>query len=682
MRLISAHIENFGKLSDVSFEFEQGLNVIFHENGWGKSTLAAFIRAMFYGLTGAKNASILNSDRKKYRPWQGGVFGGKLVFEAKGKSYLLTRVFGGTDSEDVFELRDYPANVISTDYGTKIGEELFGIDSASFLRTIFIGQNDMVTNVTDSINSKVGRLLDDSEDLKGYETALTVLNDRLNSLSPTRKTGSISKRRGEITGIDRLVKDGKDLYKNLEELERMTDDLRYRQDEIREKLKENGLVLKKISEAKAVKTIKDHREMLNAGHKAKADALEECRRFFKDKVPTKDEIDGILELSSELVRKEAERDAFKSQHQEEERLKQTLHNAEKDAGMNSMFILGIVLTVLGCGLCMAGLITSSIPFAIAGGAALCIGIVLIVLEKSRSKEKTLNLLNARNAYDQFLEKKNTYDKLDRECKDISDRITGFLNGIGVETEANVNSQLLRLRDRADDYYDALVLEKEALRALSDYEKGNKGVLSQTDYEDLPNENDVEQEKQLLEDELEKNRSLLPEYEARKNTLREQIDEWEDNKETLRLLKEIQQEEKLEYDRKAMAKKVLERAKENMTMRYVGPIIAGFKKYYSMITGESADRFYIDANTKVTIDEAGLQRDTGLFSTGIKDLIGIVLRISLADAMYPDELPMLIMDDPFVNFDDEKLSRVTSFLDMISAKYQILYFTCSEFRRVI
>ena len=50
MRLISCHIENFGKLHELDIDFDPGESVIFEENGWGKSTLAAFIRIMFYGF--------------------------------------------------------------------------------------------------------------------------------------------------------------------------------------------------------------------------------------------------------------------------------------------------------------------------------------------------------------------------------------------------------------------------------------------------------------------------------------------------------------------------------------------------------------------------------------------------------------------------------------------------------
>ena len=47
MKLLSCHVENFGKLSDFSYVFEEGLNVFLAENGWGKSTLAAFLKVVF-----------------------------------------------------------------------------------------------------------------------------------------------------------------------------------------------------------------------------------------------------------------------------------------------------------------------------------------------------------------------------------------------------------------------------------------------------------------------------------------------------------------------------------------------------------------------------------------------------------------------------------------------------------
>ena len=68
MKLLKCHIENFGNLANYNYEFKEGLNVINKPNGFGKSTFASFIKAMFYGLEGGtKRASL--TDRKRYLPW-------------------------------------------------------------------------------------------------------------------------------------------------------------------------------------------------------------------------------------------------------------------------------------------------------------------------------------------------------------------------------------------------------------------------------------------------------------------------------------------------------------------------------------------------------------------------------------------------------------------------------------
>ena len=50
MKLISLHIDNFGQFNNFDYVFEDGINQIVEENGWGKSTLAAFIKVMFFGF--------------------------------------------------------------------------------------------------------------------------------------------------------------------------------------------------------------------------------------------------------------------------------------------------------------------------------------------------------------------------------------------------------------------------------------------------------------------------------------------------------------------------------------------------------------------------------------------------------------------------------------------------------
>lgn len=106
MRLLTCHIENFGKLSDFSYDFADGYNAFVLPNGAGKSTFAAFIRVMFYGFAGETKRTELEKERKRYQPWQGGTYGGQLTFTADGKYYLLSRVFGKTAKGDSFRLQD------------------------------------------------------------------------------------------------------------------------------------------------------------------------------------------------------------------------------------------------------------------------------------------------------------------------------------------------------------------------------------------------------------------------------------------------------------------------------------------------------------------------------------------------------------------------------------------------
>ena len=67
MKLIKCYVSSFGGIKDYTYDFCGGFNEIKQDNGWGKSTLATFIKAMFYGLDGSNKRSLLENERKKYK---------------------------------------------------------------------------------------------------------------------------------------------------------------------------------------------------------------------------------------------------------------------------------------------------------------------------------------------------------------------------------------------------------------------------------------------------------------------------------------------------------------------------------------------------------------------------------------------------------------------------------------
>ena len=143
--------------------------------------------------------------------------------------------------------------------------------------------------------------------------------------------------------------------------------------------------------------------------------------------------------------------------------------------------------------------------------------------------------------------------------------------------------------------------------------------------------------------------------------------------------EQQEEDIHKYDIYDTTANYLQMAKEQFTARYMAPISNGFRKYYEILTQNEEDNWTVDANMKLRVKEQGELRDTQWLSRGWQDLIGVCMRFALVDAMYPEEKPFLVLDDPFVNLDDDKLARGKELLIALEKEYQAIYFTCHESR---
>lgn len=180
MKLISCHIENFGGLSQFDMSFADGLNVLCHENGFGKSTLAVFIKAMLYGLQSNRKQDITANERKKYRPWGGGVYGGTLDFSVGDHSYRIERFFGESDTNeknDRFTMYDLDTGKPCQEMGTAPGITLFGVDADGFEKSLYISQRmPRASADNSSIKSKLGNLLEAADDLGGFDEACKKLD--------------------------------------------------------------------------------------------------------------------------------------------------------------------------------------------------------------------------------------------------------------------------------------------------------------------------------------------------------------------------------------------------------------------------------------------------------------------------------------------------------------------------
>ena len=522
MKLIRCHVENFGKLSDFDYSFADGLNCLRQDNGWGKTTLASFIKAMFYGLPVTTKKNLVENERKKYTPWQGGNYGGNLIFEIKQKQYRIERFFGKKEAEDVFNLIDLQSGKKSQDYTANIGLEIFDLDADAFERSTYIPQKDLETKLNESIVKKLTNLIHGTQSEFNYESACEILDKKRVTLSNNKKTGQIQNLTNQIENLTvrmhELVCDGQTmltLQKQVAAKETAIDQLVQQQQQIKAQ----------INTASAMST--------------KPNALQSERRW-----------------------------------------------------------LGWSLLVLAV-ICFVGSVLTwrtQIPLAV----------IMFVLSGA---------LFGAVCWLRFSKKVCSVPGNEEQTK--------------LAENNDVMSQLRAY---------------EQVQKQIDFERGAQTQL--------------QVEVKRITDEM----AMLDELENQKLNLQNQKQVLEQE---LSAVKHVQE--------------FLAAANQNLTIKYLAPMKNSLSRYLALLTGCQFGNLNLDTDFNVAFEEFGQLRVVDYYSQGYQNLINLCLRLALIDALFHEEKPVIILDDPFVNLDDDKVEKAKQFLQTLAQNHQLIYFTCHKSR---
>ncbi len=191
MKLNKIYISAFGGLKDFTLDLADGLNVIYGNNEDGKSTVAAFIKAMFYG-TGRNTKSLADSVRLKYTPWDNSTMAGRIFFEHQNKKYCLEREFRKSDSTDRITLTDLDSGK-TVDTNESLGQQFFGLSAAAFERSLFISGGDFIKDeaAAGEINGKLSNIaLTGSEDVSYKKIEKIIFDERAKLISKNGRSGS------------------------------------------------------------------------------------------------------------------------------------------------------------------------------------------------------------------------------------------------------------------------------------------------------------------------------------------------------------------------------------------------------------------------------------------------------------------------------------------------------------
>lgn len=300
MRILSLHINGFGKLCDFPLEFDEKLTCISKQNGYGKTTIAAFIRAMFYSMpTARKGQSPENNPRIKYLPWNSQSFGGRLTFSLGAKTYTIIRNFDRQSyASDEFQLIDTNSGKPTADFSSKIGEELFGVDEDGFFRSTFSNGIPDLSALPASVRTRLSSENENAEDMGQFGSAKKKLDD------------AIKKIKGKNGKLDSLSSKIRECNKELERCEAeiaqyhiLNAQIENVNDELNRLQAQKNELEGKLSEsagAEAARIKLENYNKLNDEIKNLKEIVSELEKRYGGKMPTEAQIETLSDKMDEL----------------------------------------------------------------------------------------------------------------------------------------------------------------------------------------------------------------------------------------------------------------------------------------------------------------------------------------------------------------------------------------------
>ena len=127
---------------------------------------------------------------------------------------------------------------------------------------------------------------------------------------------------------------------------------------------------------------------------------------------------------------------------------------------------------------------------------------------------------------------------------------------------------------------------------------------------------------------------------------------------------------------SIAKETLLHAEENVSKRFIVPLNEEFKALLNEFSLGGKD-YVVDSSLGVKENTVYGQKELEYSSQGLQDILSFCQRINLITKVYKKEKPFVILDDTFVNLDDEKLEIAKKLVQNLSKDYQIFYICCNS-----
>ena len=246
MKIDKLSTTGFGRFVNRSFDFNEGINLVYGSNETGKTTLVTLIEFLLYGsLKDGVTVRKYCDEHEKYIPWSSEQYAGSMKFTLDdGSSLEVQRSFRKNKNE--FHLYDLKtgketSSAYPTDKRGEVlfSEKLFNMTRSVFRNTVMVSQMDIMRGFegdTDELTAFLLKAVSGTGRDNSTALALNLLESALNKIGKTDR----GKRSGE------LANDIKRLEENLQLARTRRLVLTQKQEELKRLEKEQAMLLSAV----------------------------------------------------------------------------------------------------------------------------------------------------------------------------------------------------------------------------------------------------------------------------------------------------------------------------------------------------------------------------------------------------------------------------------------------------
>lgn len=697
LRLERLAVRGYGRLRDFVLEpaAEPGALIV-APNEAGKSTLAS---AIFRGLFGFPDKSAEDARR----PWEGGPFAVEqrwrvgeettCTIARDFESQAVTvewRVREALDRRWEGEPNPRGRSSDRSDYENELQRLLGFVSPDIFRQTAFVGPGDPGVR---PLAAELLRLLSGSEraDFRAalaefeagwYDLTRVDLRDPARDAKhKPRRIEELRERRAELARRRDAAKAALGARREAEEaLERS----RERSEEIERRLGDRASVREALQRAGRIREEIEAAEERRAEIEASIDrfvewerkvrertgALEPLVRYLHYPPDFQERVHRLRNLAEERTRVRAEGEEVQAR----------LRDVPGRTGPLAAAGAGALAAAVGLVLALLGVASPAGWIALAAGAATAGGAGWIAVGRRSSRRDQVVRWTALQA---------EATRIERERRSVAEPLPFDPDGVDLDAE-------LERHERARDLRRELDLMQETRRALGDREAlererrkikeerldvlrlEHRQIVERHPYLELG----AEYERQFLADQarLEAERDRIEEEELRHRRRLADLPAVDDDPHRLAAeIEEIDAEiERLEVERDAfrLAWSTLTECKDEFLEVMTARLSRRIGTVFASMTGGRYDAVRIDPGTLELSVDGVEKRDVPAesLSRGTRDQLYFALRVSLLEELAADRALPIVLDDPFLHFDRQRLARVEETLEALGGTHQILLFT--------